>query len=191
MLVLKYSLTPEDHYKFNYYRFWQSPSQKKARLRFYVRWIFYMVLIFIAIHWLRQRPPANQDLFVAVLLILVGGLLIPIVHRYSLKRQVDKLLEDEKNANYVAQTELTISDSGIHTKDDYEESRYPWSTFVKKEEAENYYYLFLDSIRAITIPKRVFISKEERKDFELYLSKFFPVTAEFESLKHFNSKNGA
>jgi hypothetical protein len=189
MLVIKYSLTPDDHYKFNYYRFWKSPSQKKVRIRFYVRWIFYMVLIFIAIHWLRQRPPTNQDLLVAVVLILIGGLSIPIVHSYSLKRQIDKLLADEKNANYLAQTELTISYNGVYTKDDYEKSKYPWSTFVKKEESEFYYYLFLDSVRAITIPKRVFISQEERQEFELYLSKFFPVKAEFESLKQVNKIN--
>lgn len=183
MIILKYSLTPEDHYKFNYYRFWQSPSQKKSRLRLYLRLIFYMVLVIAFIQFLNNRPFSFRDLSVAGILILVACLLYPEVYRYSLKKRVNKLLSDEKNVSYLALTEHIINEEGIYTRDDYSESKYNWSSFVSKEETKDYYYLFVDSLKAIAIPKRVFSSEGERNQFESYLSRFFPVKAEFENLK--------
>jgi hypothetical protein len=189
MIVLKYSLTPEDHYRFNYYRIWQSPSQKRVRLGIYLRLIFYMFLVIVVIHLLSNRPVTLQDVVIATLLILVGCLLLPEANRLSIKRRIDKLLSDEKNASYLALTEHVISDEGIYTKDDYSETKYNWSSFVSREETKDYYYLFIDSLKAIAVPKRIFISKEEESKFQYYLSTYLSVKAEFETLKHVHNVN--
>jgi hypothetical protein len=69
MIVLKYALTPEDHYKFNYYRLWQSPSKKDARVKAYVRFVLYTTLGIVFIHIaLVNRPASLQDIAVAGLL---------------------------------------------------------------------------------------------------------------------------
>jgi hypothetical protein len=148
-----------------------------------------MVLVIAFIQLLNNRPVTFRDLSVAGLLILVSCLLYPEVYRYSLNRQVSKLLLDEKNASYLALTEHIISEDGIYTKDVYSESKYNWSSFVNKEETKDYYYLFVDSLKAIAIPKRVFASAEEIKQFERYLSRFFPMKAEFENLKQVHNIN--
>lgn len=183
MLVLKYSLSSEDHFRFNYYRFWQSPAQKKARLKLYLRFIFYTSLVIVFLHLSSNKPFTLQDFGVVVVIISIGCLCLPGVYRYFVRRKVEKLLADEKNASYLALTEHIINEVGIYTKDDYSESKYTWSSFVGIEETEDYYYLFIDTIKAIAIPKRVFASESERKQFESYLSKFLPLKAEFESLK--------
>jgi hypothetical protein len=97
-------------------------------------------------------------------------------------------LADEKNACYLAQTEHIFTEEGVYSKDDYSESKYNWSSIVSKEETKDCYYLFVDSLKAIAIPKRVFNSETERSQFDSYLSTFLPVRAEFEGLKQVHNR---
>ena len=58
-----------------------------------------------------------------------------------------------------------------------------WSAFVNKVETDEYFYLYLNTILAIVIPKIVFKSLTEKKEFENILLAHFSLQAELNSLK--------
>ncbi len=92
---------------------------------------------------------------------------------------MNKLFADTKNASYLSETILTISETGITSKDVFSESKHDWWAFVKTEETREYFYLSLSSFFVITISKRVFSSSSEKAEFENYLSKYISVEADF------------
>lgn len=180
MVVLKYLLTAEDHYKFNYYRFWISPSSKKARIKYYLKFIVFVLIGGYIIHILSGNTFTKVDAGIYFLVSLIGVLLSPAIESINIKRQINKLLADPKNISYITPTELLISEKGIIDKNKFSESKYEWESIVRKEETKEYYFLHLTTLLVLSIPKRAFASEAERKEFDLYLSKYISLQTEFD-----------
>ncbi len=53
-----------------------------------------------------------------------------------------------------------------------------WKAVVRKTETETYFFLFINSIQAIIIPKRAFDNKDEKAEFKKMLSKHISLDAE-------------
>ncbi len=180
MLILKYALRPEDHYTFNYYRLWYDPALKRQRYAYYLRVIFYSAVGFALFHAAANRPVNGPLILVYVVFVGIAILLVPSLVKMNIRKQVNRLLKSPANRNLLDTSEVMISDAGIVLKDETSENRYEWKAIIRKQETREHYYLYINAMLVITIPKRVFSSEAEKKEFDLYLSRNISLEAEFE-----------
>jgi hypothetical protein len=179
MLILKYALRPGDHYTFNYYRLWSDPALKRQRYAYYLRVIFYSAIGFALLHAATDRPVNVSTIIVYVVFVSIAILLVPSLVKMNIRKQVNRLLKSPANRNLLGPSEVMISDAGIVLKDDTSENRYEWKAIIRKQETGDCYYLHINAMLVITIPKRVFSSETEKKEFDLYLSRNISLEAEF------------
>lgn len=183
MLILRYALMAEDHIEANYYRFWKSPGTRKWRVRQYGTIAMYVVTGVMVIHLLAQKPLTLRDVFVSCTMLLIACIMLRPVSKLLIRRNIRKMLADPINARYLEMTELTVSDSGISDRDPVSETRYEWQAFHQFEQTKDFYYFFLDDIRTLTVPKRVFHSATEQNEFEGYINRNLSIEITFDHLK--------
>ena len=181
MLVLKYALGPGDHYAFNYFRLWSDPALKKQRLAYYLRVAIYSAVGFAIFHAATSKPVNFSIILVYVVFVIIAIFMVPGLVKMNIRKQVNRLLKSPVNNNLLRSSEVMVSDAGIVLKDDASESKYEWKAIIKKQETKDCYYLHINSMLVITIPKRVFTSDLEKKEFDLYLSRNISLEVEFEN----------
>ncbi|MGZ5286965.1 MAG: YcxB family protein [Flavisolibacter sp.] len=181
MLILQYALSPEDHYAFNFFRLWSDPALKKQRMAYYLRVVIYSAVGLALFHTATGNPAQLSTILVYVAFVVIAILMVPSLIKTNIRKQVNRQLKSPANSNLLAPSEVIISDAGIVLKDKVSESKYEWQAIVKKQETVAYYYLYISTILVITIPKRVFASDLEKKEFDLYLSRNISLEAEFEN----------
>lgn len=181
-MIIKYTLTKDDYVNYYTYMGWDAPDQKKKKIRYYLRQLM-INGVFIAVIF-------YSDLFrfKPMLLYVYAGILILIVTtqiftaRSNIAKQAEKFTENENNQSIFSEKIIEIDDSGIAAKDLYAESKYQWQAFIRKEENEHYYFLFLNSLQALIIPKRAFKQPEEKIKFEKLLTHHLSLDAEVRHL---------
>ena len=94
-------------------------------------------------------------------------------HKQSLK-----VINNPLNGNMLTQTHVIISETGLFAKDEFSEVRFNWTSIVKKEETKAYYFLYLNSVQAIIIPKRILRSETEKIQLQKLLSQYISFHAE-------------
>lgn len=120
---------------------------------------------------------------VVIITLLVTFIGIPAWVKHHYKKQVEKFYTTPSNSSFLLKTEFIIEVKGIQSKDDTSTTMHSWSAFYKKVETEKYFYLYLNTILALVIPKMVFKSLKEKEEFENLLLAHFPLHAELNSLK--------
>ena len=168
----------------NYYTYmtWNAPDQKRKKIRYYLRQLL-INGVFIAVIF-------YSDLFRVqpMFLYIYGGILLLIVvtqiftARSNIVKQAEKFTEHENNQTMFSEKQLEIDDSGVGQKDEFIESKFQWNAFTRKEENDLYYFLFVNTLQAIIVPKRVFKQPEEKMRFEKLLSQHLTLDAEISHL---------
>jgi len=178
MLSFSYSLTKEDYINCYTYMTWDAPAKRKKHLRYYVQQIITngVIVLVLLYSGLLDNKPSWKYIYIAILVAIV--LLQFFSGRSKVKRQADKITDDPDNASIFKQTALQVSETGIYTKDDVVETRYSWNAFIRKEENNAYYLLFINKITAVIIPKRIFKSTAEKESFDHLLSTHLSFDAE-------------
>src|SRR5689334_1342629 len=105
MITLQYALTEEDHLEFNYYRWWKSPSNRNWRVKQYLRYVLIYAIVFLMMPLINHRPLTLNWVVLMVVILGVMCLLLPVLSKERIRRNVRKLLSDPANARYLAQTE--------------------------------------------------------------------------------------
>jgi preprotein translocase subunit YajC len=95
-----------------------------------------------------------------LIIIPVAGLALALLFRFFLikpllRSKVKKMLADPKNFDILPKGELIITSSGIEAIDSVSTTNLKWAAIVKEMETKEYFFLYLSSYRAITIPKRI------------------------------------
>ena len=119
MLVLHYALTAEDHFQFNYYKYWQSKEAAPGRQKAYLNTTLTVFFGGMAMHFLLGIPFDNLFMAFYLLFGLCLILFLPALFRRKLRKNVNKLLSDPDNKTHTSPTELIVSESGIVNKDEY------------------------------------------------------------------------
>lgn len=182
MISLKYAITKEDYANYYTYIVWDAPVNRKKRLRYYVRQIVPVIIFLLAFYytgWFNR--PGNFVLLIAGAL-LATALLSVFGVRTNMMKQANKVAENPENSSIFSPVTLTVNESGIVVKDELKEAKYQWGSIIKKLESQNYYFLFINAIQAIIIPKRVFNSAEEKSEFEKILSQYLSFDADVSHL---------
>src|SRR5687768_15346136 len=97
MVALKFNLTEEEFFEFNYYTTWLSPDRKGYRIRYFLK-IFLLYAGVAAIYIFTNH--SNQlliDFIIFGIIGLVYFLLIPYLVRKSIRRRARDVLAQPEN----------------------------------------------------------------------------------------------
>lgn len=179
MLVLKYHLTEEEYFDYNYYTAWAAPEKKGYRIRYYLRvFLLYAGVAILFIIGSHSQQMA-VDFTVFGVIAITYFLLVPWLIRKSISRRVKDILRQPENQHVLGEAEVVLMDTGILDKDAASESKYTWDAIVRKAETPFCYYLYTNSHHAIVIPKRAVRNAEEKKELERLLNQHLSLTSEF------------
>lgn len=181
-MTVKYILTKEDYVNYYTYMTWDAADQKKKKIRYYLRQLL-INGVFIAVIFysnLFRVQPMFLYVYAAILLLIVLSQIFTA--RSNIVKQAEKFTEHENNQTMFSEKQLEIDDSGIGQKDEFIESKFQWTAFTRKEENELYYFLFVNTLQAIIIPKRAFKQPEEKIRFEKLLTHHLSLDAEISHL---------
>ena len=159
MLCFEYTLTKNDYS--NYYFFVTCDASGKKRYKYFLRQLV-SVLIFMSLFY--YTGLFNRGILfnsIAITLILLTFILSITGTKSSINKQSELITSDPDNESLFTRTVLTVSENGIVLKDEMKEWKFQWKAFVKKQENNDYYFLFYSSLEAIIIPKRIFKMSEE------------------------------
>jgi YcxB-like protein len=178
MITLQYALTKEDYVNYYTYVSWDAPERKKKRFNYYARQII-PIILFIGAFYYTGIFERNSKFILLILGFIFLTLLLSLFNvRSNTVRQAQKVANDPGNSSIFLDISIIISETGISTKNAVAETKFQWSSFIKKQENTEYYFLFISSIQALIIPKRVFNNADERNQFEKLLSQYLSFDAE-------------
>jgi len=177
MLTLQYSLTKEDYN--NYYVFvtWDAPGKQKKRGLYYLRQMGTIVLFTAVFFYTGLFDRSSIFAFIVICFILLTSILSITGVRSSIRQQARNISDDPENAAIFISTTVNVSETGLLLKDEFSERKYHWLAFTKKQENNEYYFLFYSSLEAIIIPKRVF-KQSEQILFDNLLARFLSFDAD-------------
>lgn len=178
MISVKYSLTKDDYINYYLYMMWDSPERKKARLKYYGRQVLInggIIAILIYTDVFRYSP-ATLYIYAGVLALITVLQLFNA--RMNVKKQAQKIADNEGNQSFFLETHLDINEAAITSKDENKESKTYWKAFIKKQETPEYYFLFTSAIQGMIIPKRIFKTADERQQFDKLLTQYLSFDAE-------------
>ena len=182
MVTFKYALTKEDYANYYTYIKWDAPGNRKKRLMHYTRQLLPIALFIAAFYYTDLLGRQSTSVLLVAGLLIITALLSVIGVRTTTMKQAEKIADDPDNASIFQEVTGIASETGITLKGEQIETRYQWSCVIKKLESQNYYFLFINAMQAIIIPKRVFNSPGEKLHFEKLLSQHISFDAELSHL---------
>ncbi len=177
-MILKYAVTKEDYVEYYTYVSWDAPEQKKKKINYYLRQVLINGGLIALIFYTGIFSFHFWYMYIYLGILLLTTAIQIFSARNNVSKQAEKVTDDVKNASIFSEKIMEIDDSGISLKDALTESRFRWEAFIKKQENNNYYFLFTSSIEAIIVPKRIFKLAEEKSRFEKLLIQHLSLDAE-------------
>lgn len=178
MVILKYHLTEEEYFDFNYYTSWASPDRKGYRVRYTLRYVILYVII-AALYLLLVRGSSTLGVAVFGSIALIYVFLIPVLIKRGIRQRVRSTLAQPENRHVLEESEVVVMDTGIVDKDTASETTYTWEAIVRKAETPSSYYLYTNTYHAIVIPKRVLGNLQEKQELQRLLNQHLPLSSEF------------
>lgn len=178
MISLQYAITKEDYLNYYTYVTWDAPENRKRRFNYYVRQVIPILLFIIAFYYTGIFERNSKFILLILGFIFLTSFLSLFGVRSNAMRRAEKITNDPANSSIFKDIFMTVSEAGIHTKSSSTETKYEWNAFIKKQESKEYYFLFINSIQALIIPKRIFKNADERTQFEKLLSQHLSFDAE-------------
>ena len=185
MIHIQYTLTEKEFLDYNFYSGWQLPGKRKSRLISYiVSPILYLVIVGFLLY---DFDKGGFDNF-AVIIGLSGLAALILFTRLRMRARFDKqALETIKSSptdSILAETQLTISETGISGKTKLTEVKYVWDAFQEKVIANDCYYLFINARHALVIPIRAFKTRSEKDSFDKMLAQYLPLQADLPKISN-------
>ena len=184
----KYKLTEEDYAEYNAYSSWHSNWQKKARLTFAIRLFIYcgISMSATAILLMKLKPPRTGDYNTFIIILILLNLLNTFIYYqqapYNIKKKAIKLLHKEENQHLLDESELNINDQHIIATDNSSKTNYSWKSIVRYAVTKDFFYLYINSIQAIVIPKRLLGDQKEIDALDKFITEKIPLSSSFRSM---------
>lgn len=178
MLHLKYRLSPQEYFEFNYFTIWSAPHRLNYRASYYLKIL--LLYVAVAVLYISMRRTHNPwvDMIVFTVVAVIYFALIPKLIRRSVRKRTEQLLSQPENSHIVGDCEVILQDSGILDKDDKSETFYKWEAIVKRVETANCHFLYTNSHHAIVIPKRSLADNNDRQELHRLLETHLPLDAD-------------
>ena len=182
MVSLHYTLAKEDYVNFYTYVMWDAGDRKRSRTKSIMKQVVF-VLIFMVIYYLAGGFRFMNNISVIIIVLMFATSLLPLIGgRPGIRRSAEDIADDPENASVFSDNFLTASDTGMHIKTTNSDNNYTWKAIVRKTETGAYYFLFLNAIHAIIIPKKVFDNNEALSEFRKLLSRNLSMEADLKDV---------
>ena len=178
MLHLKYQLSPEEYFEFNYFTMWSAPHRLRYRISYYFKIL--LLYLAVAVLYISMKKSHNRwvDLAVFGVVAIAYFSLIPFLIRRSIRKRTENLLSQPENQHIIGDCEVILQDTGILDRDDKSETFYKWEGIVKRAETPRSYFLYTNSHHAIVIPKRTLQGKSDQQELNRLLDAHLPLDAD-------------
>jgi hypothetical protein len=178
MITIQYTLSKDDYVNYYTYMYWDAKDRKRKRLRNMIKQAGFFCLFSSVLFFSGLYGRINKISIAVFLLFFAGAFLPMLTGRNQMVKQAEAIADDPDNFSIFNETTLTASDTEIHLKNIIVDSRLKWDAVIKKTETPNYYFLFLNAMQAIIIPKRAFKNTDEQHAFDKILSRNLSLDAE-------------
>jgi ABC-type transport system involved in cytochrome bd biosynthesis fused ATPase/permease subunit len=157
---------------------WDAPHQKRKKIKYYLKQVLTNAALVAIIFYTGFFSFHSWFLYLYIGVIIFTTVVQIITARNSIKKQGEKFAADEQNSLLFTEKTLEAGEHELLVKDSYTENKYQWKAFTRKHENQLYYFLFINSLQAIIIPKRCFKILEDRTRFEKLLNQHLSLDAE-------------
>ncbi len=166
MYTFKGSMTETDYIDYNIFHMNNSKSLKRAN--FALKFIFpigFTLLIvmteseFNAIYWT-----------ILVVGTIITFRLLPKFIDKSLKKRIQSMLDDGKNGDLFEEHDYYFDESGIKMESTNSTNLYKWNSVTKFVESETTFYIYVNSIQALIIPKYYLEDMKKIDGFREYIN---------------------
>jgi hypothetical protein len=177
MISLKFRLTEEEYYQFNYFTAWADPRKKQYRINYFLR----VILLYGAVAFLYIFATRTRLVWIDISVFVITGMIylfmVPFFVKRSVRRKVAEILSRRENHHILEESEIILSPELIIDRDTVSESRYSWEAIVRYAEYRDAMYLYTNSHHAIVIPKRVTREASVEAEAESLINGHLPLHA--------------
>lgn len=151
MFELNYQMTKEDYIEFN--EFHSKNSKTVMRSINFTRMLVPILIFFFLFISGNIKDLVMISIFsiYSVLWFIFSSKII----LYSIRKKVLKMVEEDNQGDLFTLKKITIDNSRIHWQSENSAGNYNWSTVVKVCETNKAVYIYVSSIQALVIPKRL------------------------------------
>jgi hypothetical protein len=178
MITIHYTLSKDDYVNYYTYMYWDAKDRKRKRLRNMIKQAGFFCLFSSVLFFSGVYGRMNKISISVFLLFFAGAFLPMLTGRSQMVKQAEAIADDPDNFSIFNETTLTANDTEISLKSIIVDSKLKWDAVIKKTETSNYYFLFLNAMQAIIIPKSAFINIDEQHAFDKILSRNLSLDAE-------------
>lgn len=163
-MELEFELTEEDYINYNIAHSQKSPSIKRSIL---IQRIFGPIIFMGAPFFIIKFSDIPLWYWITIFGIssVVWLIYYPKYANWEIKRRVKKMLKEGNNENLFNRRKLALTGLGITEVSEIGESNINWDKIVSIEETTEYIYIYISSVSAHIVPKRVFKDTNEQKRF--------------------------
>lgn len=163
-MEITFELTEEDYIHYNIAHSEKSPSMKRSLLIQRIMGpVIFVFMPFIVIRF--TDIPLWYWLLVFGVSSITWFVFYPKYAQWEITRRVQKMLEEGSNENLFNQRSLVLTDEGITETSSIGENHIRWDKINHLEETEDYLYIYISSVSAHIVPKRVFENSNEQEKF--------------------------
>lgn len=172
-MKLDFQLTESDLHEFYKFNEWYSPDKKRFRLkrRLYLGTLMSSLpfISFIMSAEPFSSPMILNLLFLGLVLFNLGFFGAKQVALLNVERWVNDFLKKGKNQDLIGRRTMEFKDHEIESHTTNSDDRINTEMIEKIREDENYYFIYLTTISAHIIPKRIFETEASKKEFSTWL----------------------
>jgi hypothetical protein len=172
--TLRFDIVEEDLFRYWLHSMLYSRIWKRKRI---FQWFLFSIISLAIIYkliFIRFEFGAGE--LIMLVLALYVGFLRTYFLRFLLRRKVRILLRQDTENKVLGEKEILFGDD-VRMKSMEGDGTAEYSTFVAFEEDDHSFYLILPDTSGLIIPKRVFVSSEEMKNFQDFLRSKISVNA--------------
>lgn len=129
----------------------------------YFRWVISIILLAVLLLIL-----GFTILKVIISVVIAGAFFLaaPIVYPKMTLAKLKKQIADQDHSRLLKPSEMHLTDAGIDRIIDGETTHFPWNEFTKMHEDENHYFLFVDDLQGLIIPKEPNVKNGDKHSFQ-------------------------
>jgi Ca2+/Na+ antiporter len=179
MLHFEYEFTKEDYTSFYKYEYLNSPERKIIWRKYYIRYFLFLIVIsFVVLYNLKDVKIDFFSIMPFVIIYFFYFVLQIFMNRNRIKKQALKMVNDPNNQSMFKNQNLSFEEKGIFMQNENGNCFYNWKAIIKKRETNLYYYLYINSLQAVIIPKRILTSIDRKNELENLIAKNISFEAE-------------
>ncbi len=144
-------MTKEDYIEFNMFHYENSKTiMKSILLERVVGPIIFMLFTVVT-------GKLDDIIYMTVFITLsvLWFAFLPKYMWYIMKKRTNKLIEENKEGDLFSEKHIIIDDLGIHYESKSSSGTYNWNSVIKVCDTEKALYIYVSSIQAVVIPKRL------------------------------------